>query len=174
MGERAVVGKPPKFKGISQEVQEILEADMEKAPARRRAREAFKEVQLSIDFCLFKVLRLTSAIVHQNSQTCEIEPRVSLDLVVFIFDSSHGRASLRAHRLKPPPRSWSQLQNLQLLSTSVGQSIWSFAVTLIGPKIAYSRIGPGCARKLSRTPGLENKETCKIGSNFGLCLDLTF
>lgn len=50
-----MVGKPPKFKGISQEVQEILEADMEEAPARRRARQAFKEVQLSIDFCLFKL-----------------------------------------------------------------------------------------------------------------------
>ncbi|KAI8534412.1 hypothetical protein RHMOL_Rhmol10G0087500 [Rhododendron molle] len=55
MGERAVIGKPPKFRGISKEVQELLEADMDEAPARRRAREAFKDVQLSIDFCLFKV-----------------------------------------------------------------------------------------------------------------------
>ncbi|KAL6961001.1 acylglycerol lipase [Sarracenia purpurea var. burkii] len=55
MGERGAVGKTPKFKGISQEVQEILEADMDEAPARRRAREAFKGVQLSIDHYLFKL-----------------------------------------------------------------------------------------------------------------------
>ena len=48
--------KPPKFKGVSEEVVEILEANMDQAPARRRAREAFKEVQLSIDHYLFKVL----------------------------------------------------------------------------------------------------------------------
>ncbi|GFZ18951.1 alpha/beta-Hydrolases superfamily protein [Actinidia rufa] len=55
MGEKAVARKPSKFKGVSEEVEEILEANMDQAPARRRAREAFKEVQLSIDHCLFKL-----------------------------------------------------------------------------------------------------------------------
>ncbi|XP_057481562.1 caffeoylshikimate esterase [Actinidia eriantha] len=55
MGEKAVARKPPKFKGVSEEVEEILEANMDQAPARRRAREAFKEVQLSIDHYLFKL-----------------------------------------------------------------------------------------------------------------------
>ena len=58
MGEKAMARKPPKFKGVSEEVVEILEANMDQAPARRRAREAFKEVQLSIDHYLFKVLIL--------------------------------------------------------------------------------------------------------------------
>ncbi|KAL7232046.1 hypothetical protein ACSBR2_010127 [Camellia fascicularis] len=53
MDDTKQVGKPPKFKGISHEVQEILEADLDDAQARRRAREAFKQVQLSIDHYLF-------------------------------------------------------------------------------------------------------------------------
>uniref|UniRef100_A0A5B7BC79 Putative caffeoylshikimate esterase-like n=1 Tax=Davidia involucrata TaxID=16924 RepID=A0A5B7BC79_DAVIN len=53
--KRAVMGKPLKFPGITEELQEILDANMDEAPARRRAREAFKEIQLSIDHCLFKV-----------------------------------------------------------------------------------------------------------------------
>ncbi|CAL5367345.1 hypothetical protein CsSME_00003956 [Camellia sinensis var. sinensis] len=55
MDDTKQVGKPPKFKGISHEVQEILEADLDDAQARRRAREAFKQVQLSIDHYLFKL-----------------------------------------------------------------------------------------------------------------------
>nr|GLL19253.1 caffeoylshikimate esterase-like isoform X1 [Ipomoea trifida] len=54
-GVRAVMGKPPKFPGVSEEVQKLLDADMDSVDARRRAREAFKDVQLSIDHCLFKV-----------------------------------------------------------------------------------------------------------------------
>lgn len=56
-GVRAVMGKPPKFPGVSEEVQKLLDADMDSVDARRRAREAFKDVQLSIDHCLFKVYR---------------------------------------------------------------------------------------------------------------------
>lgn len=52
---RAVMGKPPRFPGVSEEVQKLLDADMDSVDARRRAREAFKDVQLSIDHCLFKV-----------------------------------------------------------------------------------------------------------------------
>ncbi|KAJ8436641.1 LOW QUALITY PROTEIN: hypothetical protein Cgig2_029887 [Carnegiea gigantea] len=45
----------PKLAGVSEDVQKIIEAKMDEAPARRRAREAFKDVQLSIDHCLFKM-----------------------------------------------------------------------------------------------------------------------
>ncbi|XP_047310812.1 caffeoylshikimate esterase-like [Impatiens glandulifera] len=50
----AATGMNPKFEGITNEVQEILDANMDEAPARRRARDAFSEVQLSIDHYLFK------------------------------------------------------------------------------------------------------------------------
>lgn len=50
------MGKPVKFEGISEELQKIINADMDKVEARRRARDAFKDIQLSIDHCLFKVL----------------------------------------------------------------------------------------------------------------------
>ncbi|KAL2896326.1 Caffeoylshikimate esterase [Bienertia sinuspersici] len=44
-----------KFNGISDDLKNILDANMDEAPARRRAREAFKDTQLSIDHCLFKI-----------------------------------------------------------------------------------------------------------------------
>ncbi|KAI3451767.1 hypothetical protein Pfo_008432 [Paulownia fortunei] len=55
--ERAVkvMGKPVKFEGVSEELQKILDADMDQAGPRRRAREAFKDIQLSIDHILFKM-----------------------------------------------------------------------------------------------------------------------
>lgn len=55
--ERAVkvMGKPAKFEGVSEELQKILDADMDQVGPRRRAREAFKDIQLSIDHILFKV-----------------------------------------------------------------------------------------------------------------------
>ncbi|XP_009629754.1 caffeoylshikimate esterase-like isoform X2 [Nicotiana tomentosiformis] len=53
--EKAVMGKPVKFQGISEELQKIIDADMDNVDARRRARDAFKDVQLSIDHCLFKM-----------------------------------------------------------------------------------------------------------------------
>lgn len=46
-----------KFPGISDELSEILDAKMDEAPARRRAREAFKDIQLNIDHILLKVVR---------------------------------------------------------------------------------------------------------------------
>ncbi|CAH9105589.1 unnamed protein product [Cuscuta europaea] len=51
------MGKAPRFPGISEEVQKLLDADMDFVDARRRAREAFKATQLSIDHFLFKVPR---------------------------------------------------------------------------------------------------------------------
>ncbi|KAF9663977.1 hypothetical protein SADUNF_Sadunf17G0108100 [Salix dunnii] len=44
-----------KFLGISDELQKVLDANMDSASERRRAREAFKEIQLGIDHCLMKV-----------------------------------------------------------------------------------------------------------------------
>lgn len=56
-GERAVkvMAHPVKFEGVSEELQKILDADMDHVGPRRRAREAFKDIQLSIDHILFKV-----------------------------------------------------------------------------------------------------------------------
>ncbi|KAB1211197.1 Caffeoylshikimate esterase [Morella rubra] len=44
-----------KFPGVDEELQKILDANMDEAPARRRAREAFKNIQLGIDHILFKM-----------------------------------------------------------------------------------------------------------------------
>ncbi|KAK9114951.1 hypothetical protein Syun_021748 [Stephania yunnanensis] len=44
-----------RIEGISSELQGILDANMDQAPARRRAREAFKGIQSRIDHCLMKV-----------------------------------------------------------------------------------------------------------------------
>lgn len=49
------MGKKLKFLEVSEQLQELLDADMDNVSARRSAREAFKQVQLSIDHCLFKV-----------------------------------------------------------------------------------------------------------------------
>lgn len=49
------MGKPLKFEGVTEELQKILDADMDQVGPRRRAREAFKHIQLSIDHILFKV-----------------------------------------------------------------------------------------------------------------------
>lgn len=48
---------PRKWEGLVDEVleREVLAACLDQAPERRRIREAFKDVQLSIDHCLFKV-----------------------------------------------------------------------------------------------------------------------
>lgn len=40
---------------MSEELQTIYLSNMDEAPARRRAREAFKDTQLAIDHCLFRV-----------------------------------------------------------------------------------------------------------------------
>ncbi|CAK9149866.1 unnamed protein product [Ilex paraguariensis] len=52
---RRVMGKPVKFPGVNEELQKVLDANMDQVDARRRAREAFKNIQLSIDHCLFKI-----------------------------------------------------------------------------------------------------------------------
>ncbi|KAH6803692.1 alpha/beta-Hydrolases superfamily protein [Perilla frutescens var. frutescens] len=75
--ERAVkvMGKPVKFEGVSEELQKILDADMDQVGPRRRAREAFKDIQLSIDHILFKMpsdrLKMTE-LYEVNSRGLEI------------------------------------------------------------------------------------------------------
>lgn len=54
------MAKPLKFKGVDEELQKILDANMDEAPARRRAREAFKHIQLGLDHILFKVIVLAT------------------------------------------------------------------------------------------------------------------
>ncbi|XP_057951364.1 caffeoylshikimate esterase-like [Malania oleifera] len=44
-----------KIEGISEELQRVVDSNMDDVLARRRAREAFKEIQLGIDHCLFKL-----------------------------------------------------------------------------------------------------------------------
>ncbi|XP_002521224.2 caffeoylshikimate esterase [Ricinus communis] len=47
-------GAMVRFAGIDNELQKILDANMDEARARRRARDAFKHIQLNIDHILFK------------------------------------------------------------------------------------------------------------------------
>lgn len=61
------MGKTVKFPGISEQVQGLLDANMDQVAARRRAREAFKDIQLSVDYCLFKVYIHTYILPHQLS-----------------------------------------------------------------------------------------------------------
>ena len=47
---------PRKWEGVDPALERmVLRACLDQAPERRRVREAFKDVQLSIDHCLFKV-----------------------------------------------------------------------------------------------------------------------
>lgn len=54
------MGFPVRFPGVSNELLKILDANMDEAPARRRAREAFKDIQLGIDHILFKVINFSN------------------------------------------------------------------------------------------------------------------
>ncbi|XP_042028544.1 caffeoylshikimate esterase-like isoform X2 [Salvia splendens] len=69
------MGKPVKFEGVTEELQKILDADMDQVGPRRRAREAFKHIQLSIDHILFKMpcdrLKMTES-YDVNSRGLEI------------------------------------------------------------------------------------------------------
>ncbi|CAI0451046.1 unnamed protein product [Linum tenue] len=46
--------RPLRFPEIDAELRRIVNANMEEVPARRRAREAFKDIQLNVDHILFK------------------------------------------------------------------------------------------------------------------------
>ena len=54
--KRATMLRFEKFPWISQELQKIMDTNMQEVGARRLAREAFKDIQLSIDHILFKVI----------------------------------------------------------------------------------------------------------------------
>ncbi|GMY24378.1 caffeoylshikimate esterase isoform X2 [Fagus crenata] len=64
-----------KLAGVDKELKKILEANMDQVPARRRAREAFKDIQLQIDHILFKTpsdgLKMTES-YEVNSRGLEI------------------------------------------------------------------------------------------------------
>ncbi|KAL5581812.1 hypothetical protein UlMin_014254 [Ulmus minor] len=49
-----IMAPPVKLQGVSEELNKILEVKMDEVPARRRARQAFKDVQLGLDYILFK------------------------------------------------------------------------------------------------------------------------
>ncbi|KAJ7971222.1 caffeoylshikimate esterase [Quillaja saponaria] len=49
-----VMAPTVRLQGVSDELQKVLDANMDEAPARRRAREAFQDIQLGIDHILFK------------------------------------------------------------------------------------------------------------------------
>ncbi|KAL8472581.1 hypothetical protein ACS0TY_029692 [Phlomoides rotata] len=69
------MGKQMKLEGVSEELQKLLDADMDQVGPRRRAREAFKDIQLSIDHILFKMpcdgLKMTES-YEVNSRGLEI------------------------------------------------------------------------------------------------------
>jgi len=50
--------KNEEVKYMNDELQTIFLANLDEAPARRRAREAFKHIQLAIDHCLFRVTNI--------------------------------------------------------------------------------------------------------------------
>lgn len=52
----AMASRPVRFPEIDDELRKIIDANMDEVPARKRAREAFKDIQLGIDHILFKVL----------------------------------------------------------------------------------------------------------------------
>ncbi|PKI60451.1 caffeoylshikimate esterase-like [Punica granatum] len=47
--------KKPPIEGVSDELNAIASLNLDHAPARRRVRDAFKQVQLQLDHCLFKL-----------------------------------------------------------------------------------------------------------------------
>lgn len=56
---KAIIAPKKKLHGIDDELQKLLDANMDDVSARRRARAAFKGIQLSIDHILFKVFWFT-------------------------------------------------------------------------------------------------------------------
>ncbi|KAH8483363.1 hypothetical protein H0E87_027957 [Populus deltoides] len=50
----AMASRPVRFPEIDDELRKIINANMDEVPARKRAREAFKDIQLGIDHILFK------------------------------------------------------------------------------------------------------------------------
>ncbi|XP_028800154.1 caffeoylshikimate esterase [Neltuma alba] len=60
---------------MSEDLQSILRSNLDEAPARRRAREAFKHIQLALDHCLFRLPAdgvKTKEVYEVNSRGLEI------------------------------------------------------------------------------------------------------
>ena len=64
-----MASRPVKFPEIDDELRKIIDANMDEVPARKSAREAFKDTQLGIDHILFKVLFFEINIYHHFSST---------------------------------------------------------------------------------------------------------
>ncbi|XP_043715881.1 caffeoylshikimate esterase [Telopea speciosissima] len=73
--EGGAMAPPIKLLGIDDDLQKILHANMDKVAARRYARGAFKEIQLGIDHCLFKLpsdVLETNELYEVNARGLEI------------------------------------------------------------------------------------------------------
>lgn len=61
-----MIGEIEELEEMSEELQSIYLSNMDEAPARRLVREAFKDIQLAIDHCLFKVIYFTAFYLLQR------------------------------------------------------------------------------------------------------------
>ena len=69
---------PMKWEGVDEKLAKMVsEANLDHASERRRIREIFKDIQLSIDHCLFKVFNFISV---------SFENEVSTDVFVLIVN----------------------------------------------------------------------------------------
>lgn len=66
LDRREAMVPPARFPGVDKDVLRLLESNMDQAPARRRAREAFKDIQLDIDYILFKVHTYTNSVAYKH------------------------------------------------------------------------------------------------------------
>jgi len=64
------------IEGMSEELQNIYLSNMDEAPARRLAREAFKDIQLAIDHCLFQVIYFLICFNTKEILICTIIEKV--------------------------------------------------------------------------------------------------
>lgn len=64
-----MASRPVKFPEIDDELRKIIGANMDEVPARKLAREAFKDIQLGVDHILFKVLFFEINIYYHFSNT---------------------------------------------------------------------------------------------------------
>lgn len=61
-----VSAKRSPIEGVSEELNLIASEELDQAPARRRARSAFADLQLQLDHCLFKVCIKSYSIAKSN------------------------------------------------------------------------------------------------------------
>jgi len=74
--------------GVDRELKKILNANMDEVGARRRAREAFKDIQLGIDHILFKVwFCFLSFVLFCFDAVCGID-EMSKSMPIFVVVSN--------------------------------------------------------------------------------------